>query len=225
MSTNRGRLCSYIVTKDTGLAPNPFWGYCTLAVCTLNHMGVRAHKDDWFIGTQSAVRGSKLIYAMQVSETLDFDDYFKDPRFQAKKPVVNGTPCQRCGDNMYYRDDAGQWRKLASVYHRQKIQIDKDLKYPRVFVAEQEHFYYFGVQAIEIPHEYHELIWKRQGCKWHDSNTVLDFLDWLKYNRTPGIHGEPSDMPKRTQVELVSANGVGNCSCSSVQKEKQACAP
>ena len=26
---------------DTGFAPNPFWGYCTLAVCTPNHMGVQ----------------------------------------------------------------------------------------------------------------------------------------------------------------------------------------
>ena len=31
----------YIAVLDTGLAPNPFWGYCTLAVCTPNHMGIR----------------------------------------------------------------------------------------------------------------------------------------------------------------------------------------
>ena len=35
------RLCSYVVRHDKGLAPNPFWGYCTLAVCTPNHAGVR----------------------------------------------------------------------------------------------------------------------------------------------------------------------------------------
>lgn len=27
------KLFSYIVTHDAGFAPNPFWGYCTLACC------------------------------------------------------------------------------------------------------------------------------------------------------------------------------------------------
>jgi hypothetical protein len=33
------KLRSYIVRVDTGLAPNPFWGFCTLALCTPNHQG------------------------------------------------------------------------------------------------------------------------------------------------------------------------------------------
>ncbi len=222
MST-KVRLCSYVVKKDTGLAPNPFGNYCTLAVCTPNHMGICAREGDWFIGTQSVATGSKLIYAMRVSEVLDFDEYYKDPRFQTKKPVVNGTWYQHCGDNMYYRDDSGQWSKLHSVHHRHKKQIDQDLKYPRVFVA--EHFYYFGDKAIEIPPKYHKLIWKRQGCKWHDTDVVLDFLGWLQDNYTAGVHGEPSDMPKAAQVEIIPANEAGSCSCPADQEERRQCAP
>ena len=40
MSGHKGtsvRLCSYVVKYDTGFAPNPFWGFCTLAACTPNH--------------------------------------------------------------------------------------------------------------------------------------------------------------------------------------------
>ena len=93
------RLCSYVVKWDRGLAPNPFWGYCTLAVCTPNHMGIRAQNGDWFIGTETVERGNKLIFAMRVAEVLRFDQYHSDPRFDTKKPVVNGTWRQRCGDN------------------------------------------------------------------------------------------------------------------------------
>ena len=40
------KLYSYIVVHDAGLAPNPFYGWCTLAVCTPNHMGVKVTKGD-----------------------------------------------------------------------------------------------------------------------------------------------------------------------------------
>jgi hypothetical protein len=50
------KLCSYIIKNDTGFAPNPFWGYCTLAACTPNHMGLHLYPGDWIIGTESVVK-------------------------------------------------------------------------------------------------------------------------------------------------------------------------
>lgn len=76
------RLCSYVVKNDKGLAPNPFWGYCTLALCTPNHMGIKAEKGDWLVGNSSVAKGNKLIFAMQVEEILSFDQYYNDPRFK-----------------------------------------------------------------------------------------------------------------------------------------------
>jgi hypothetical protein len=206
MLIHKVRLCSYVVIKDTGLAPNPFWGYCTLSVCTLNHSGVRAQKGDWFIGTQSASKGSKLVYAMQVSEKLCFDDYYRDPRFQAKKPVINATWHQRCGDNMYYKADTGAWCQHPSLFHREEKKVQQDLKHPFVFIA--EHFYYFGDKALEVPPAFAGLIWGRQGCKWYDGDTVVDFLDWLQRDRVPGIHGEPADIPKHVRARFHSANNT-----------------
>ena len=133
------RLCSYVVKYDTGLAPNPFWGYCTLAVCTPNHMGIRAQKGDWFVGVTTIDRGNKLVFAMQVAEVLSFNRYYTDPRFERKRPVVNGTWRQRCGDNMYYKDDTGAWKRHPSVYHCEPEQIKQDLRHPYVFIA--GHFY------------------------------------------------------------------------------------
>jgi hypothetical protein len=192
------RLYSYIVKWDSGLAPNPFWGYCTLAVCTPNHMGIRAQNGDWIIGTTTVARGSKLVYAMQVSEVLHFDKYYNDPRFEKKKPVKAGTWRQRCGDNLYYCID-GKWEQHPSCFHNDQKTVCKDLKYPFVFIAEPERFYYFGSNTIEIPAKYQDLVLKRQGCKWrHDCEMMKGFLKWLKENFDHGIHGEPCDNPWRT---------------------------
>ena len=98
------------------------------------------------------------------------------------------------------------WRKHPSLFHREKRKIQQDLKHPFVFIA--EHFYYFGDKALEVPPTFAGLIWDRHGCKWYDSDTVVDFLDWLQRDRVPGIHGEPADIPKHAGVRFRSADNT-----------------
>jgi hypothetical protein len=119
------KLYSYIVKTDKGLAPNPFWGYCTLALCTPNHMGVKADQGDWIVGFANAARGNKLVFAMEVLERIHFNDYFTDLRFQRKKPLMTGTWRQRCGDNIYWQD-GDDWCQLDSPYHYSKKDLRKD---------------------------------------------------------------------------------------------------
>jgi Nucleotide modification associated domain 2 len=186
------KLYSYIVKYDTGLAPNPFWGYCTLAVCTPNHMGIKAQIGDWIIGTTPASRGSKLVYAMHVSETLPFEKYYVDVRFEKKKPIVDGSWRERCGDNMYYKSERGQWVQHPNYYHNSPESFKKDIKHPTVFIA--ENFYYFGDKAVAIFPEFQDLIWKRQGIKSNFDIVVVEmFVDWLKENFSSGILGKPND--------------------------------
>ena len=110
---------SYVIEHDFGLAPNPFGRYCTLAVCKLKIRGSSKLKiGDWILGTGSkAIEMStgkkglrkKLIYAMQVTEKITFDDYWSDPRFQYKKPRMNGSRVAMFGDNFYHTDENGNW--------------------------------------------------------------------------------------------------------------------
>ena len=72
---NTPKLYTYIMTVDSGLAPNPFWGYCTLAVCTPNHQGCRAKAGDYIAGFTTKREGYRLIYMMQVCEKLRMDKY------------------------------------------------------------------------------------------------------------------------------------------------------
>src|ERR1039458_1212005 len=90
------KLHSYVVARDYGFAPNPFFGICTLATCKPGIRGV-AQIGDWVVGTGSKARGrdTHIVYAMRVTGAMTFDQYWTDPRFQAKKPdpkrVASGT--------------------------------------------------------------------------------------------------------------------------------------
>lgn len=186
------QLCSYIVKNDAGLAPNPFYGCCTLSVCTPNHMGVRLEPGDWILGTGAQETAGLMNYAMQVSERLHFDDYFNDPRYQSRKPDLNGSWRRRCGDNMYYLGKNGRWRQLPVLRHNSPEARAKDTKHPYSYVARL--YYYFGEAAPPIPSRFVDLIWQRQGCKRsHPEEMVRQFAKWLSDSFKPGQHGLPKD--------------------------------
>lgn len=62
---------SYVIPRDFGFAPNPYFGYCTLATCK---QGIRksAHVGDWIgaFGAASMTIRGRLVSLMLVDETL-----------------------------------------------------------------------------------------------------------------------------------------------------------
>ena len=86
------RLFAYKQTHDSGFAPNPFYGVCTLATCKPR---IRLHKreGDWIAGFTSrklngdAIGEERLVFLMQVAEKIELGNYYTDPRFAAKIPV------------------------------------------------------------------------------------------------------------------------------------------
>src|SRR4030042_6302001 len=196
------RLWSYVIVRDRGLAPNPFWGYCTLALCTPNHQGINADIGDWILGHRDSLTGNKLILLMKVDEKKTFDEYYRDPKYEKKKPVINGTWRQRVGDNMYYLNNKGQYCQHKTEHHNTLEARKKDLKYAyykkMVFISKQ--FFYFGGEMILIPKKYKNLIRKKQGCSSkHDEGIVKCFLDWICKNYEIGRTGDPRDVIKTHQ--------------------------
>jgi Nucleotide modification associated domain 2 len=190
---NESRICSYIMTHDHGLAPNPFYGYCTLAVCTPNHRDAKAVEGDWIIGHLGAPRGYKLVYAVRVDDVLTFDEYFHDRKFINKRPKVDGTWQDRRGDNMYYLDSTGHYQQIPTRFHTERETSERDKKHPRVFVA--SHFYYLGKKAVSIPSEFRSLICHVRQVRWNkDAKVNEDFLGWLRMNFNQDIVlAEPLD--------------------------------
>lgn len=186
------RLCSYTMVHDYGFAPNPFWGFCTLGVCTPNHQGIKLAKGDWILGNSDVKSRNLLIYAMCVSESLNFDAYFHDQRFKKKKPRFDRGWKEASGDNIYYRGTSGRFRQIQTQYHADKQIRKKDEKHPTVFIAKE--FYYFGRSMFRLPAKFQPLMRVGKGCRCnHDPKLVEEFIAWLRNNFTKGIHGDPRD--------------------------------
>jgi hypothetical protein len=181
------KLYSHVITDDTGLAPNPFHGFCTSALCTPSHKNAKLGNGDWLIGNSRRREGNRLVYAMRISEVLRMNDYFQDGRFECKKPKPDGTSIEQCGDNIYFRGGNGQWKRLPSRFHNDRNAFVKDVGDEfagrPVFVA--EHFYYFGRRRVAIPNKFAGVICGGIGI--HDkSDSADDFVTWLEDNHQPG---------------------------------------
>lgn len=84
-------LFAYVMTNDDGSAPNPFHDVCTLALCMPMTRGA-AQPGDYVVGLAGkrlrAGGDWRIIYAMQVSEAMTFEEYRLDPRFRDKDDNV-----------------------------------------------------------------------------------------------------------------------------------------
>lgn len=191
---------SYKLTHDFGLAPNPFGGYCTLAVCK-PHIRNNTHLEvgDWIFGTSGKqLKGLHyLIYAMRVEEKLTFEKYWVDPRFQYKKPIMNGSLVQIYGDNFYYKED-GEWLQLNSAHSlKNGIQNPKHTKndVKGKFVLLSREFYYFGEEAFHIPQKFLAISCgaKIRGFRRKSipQKIAKQFVIWLQKNYESGVYGDP----------------------------------
>lgn len=198
------KLYSYVVARDFGFAPNPFYGFCTLATCK---PVIRrcAKVGDWILGTGSKTRGCQghIVFVMRVTEFMSFNDYWLDPRFKQKKPNLRGSKKQAFGDNIYYRDDdTDEWCQLDS-HHRHRDgtpnrkNIDTDTQTDSVLISDD--YIYWGGEGPEIPAKYRnfcgfDLCQAGRGYKCHfPDNMVNDFVDWIRSLREQGYCGTPLD--------------------------------
>lgn len=197
---------SYKIEHDYGLAPNPFGGYCTLAVCKGQiRANARLSIGDWVIGTGSRalenISGKSqlhhLIFAMQVEEKISFDEYWTDDRFQYKKPVINGTLVQLYGDNFYHKNqEKGEWIQENSAHSLpdgscNTNHLKRDTNSENVLISQT--FYYFGDKAPLIPDEYLEVCSEGRNIKsvGIPKDTADAFINWLTQNFEKGVHGDP----------------------------------
>jgi Nucleotide modification associated domain 2 len=139
---------------------------------------------------------------MRISDVLDFDAYYRDGRFAEKKASNRGWR-ERCGDNIYFRNEDGDWIQGVAFSHTSPESIEQDTRNPRVFVS--DHFYYFGEAAPEMPVIYRSLLQTRQGCTYHEGEVVDSFIAWLQKEHTPGVLGAPRDRNENVGNECVVA--------------------
>ena len=196
------RLYSYVVARDFGFAPNPFYGTCTLATCkpTIRRCALIG---DWIVGTgpKSKGRGGHLVYAMKVDETLSFDEYWLDPRFQRKRPSRDGSYKQAFGDNIYHQTADRTWSQSDSHHSYDDGSINprnvrNDTQTPRVLLSKT--YGYWGGSGPAIPREFRDPpdldICAGRGHHVNFSKERVEgFISWLHSVGLRGYVSEPME--------------------------------
>jgi hypothetical protein len=200
------RIYSYVVRYDSGFAPNPFYGYCTLATCKPN-IRHRAQLGDWVVGSasdgRSVRRGGHLVYAMRVTETMTFDVYAVDARFVSKIPFRMGSRKQSCGDNIYFRDTpASAWCQRDSFHSKadgsiQQQHVARDTGVNRVLISDD--FIYYGGTGPSFPRRLRDRD-RRPLCKsgigqscFDDPQLMHDLEQWVRSFEGRGYQGPPQE--------------------------------
>lgn len=206
------KLFSYVVARDYGFAPNPFYGWCTLATCKPK-IRKAAGVGDWVIGTGAKGKyglAGHLIFAMRVEETCDFDPYWADSRFSAKKPVLNGSLKQIYGDNIYHREQ-GRWKQEDSHHSHADGQsnrhnVKRDTSADRVLISQR--FVYFGENAPAVPKCFRpygptgeEICSPGQGHRVLSEKLAKAFELWLAQRGKRGLQGMPLEFKKHQRAE------------------------
>ena len=202
MDKRQPTLFSYILTTDSGFAPNPFGGICTLA-CSTPNIRRNANLGDWIIGTTPSPDKGKLVFAMRVDRGLTFEMYWDFPEYECKKPNKNNG----CGDNIYKMGTDGQLVQVKNLFHG-KENVKSDTSINRVLISKT--FYYFGKEAIDIPNKLNSIVHTRQGHTTFkpvpESSNKRDivplFLNWLQENFKEGIHGEPAHVKAKCKLPV-----------------------
>ena len=196
------RLFSYVVARDYGFAPNPFFGVCTLATCKPIIRSV-ASVGDWIIGTGSSQQNRRgfLVYAMRITETMTFNEYWEDERFRRKRPNLRGSKKQAFGDNIYFKDDLGHWHQQDS-HHSYKdgapnpYNTQKDTQTDRIFLSTD--FAYWGGSCPEIPPKFRnyngfDICAGRNHKSQFPEGLVNELVGWFRSLDVNGYEGAPLD--------------------------------
>jgi hypothetical protein len=179
---NKTRLFSYVVEHDTGEAPNPYFGFCTLCLCKYRNSPKKprnivelAEEGDWVIGTGGAnlrksAGNGKLVYAMRVEKKITLEKYYGTRTYARKRPSPNGSFAHQRGDN----------EPPKNSFERKER-----------FVLISWHFYYFGEDAKTIPLSKRTQVEKRgPGFRYLNEGCARWFERWIKRFKR-GKHGEP----------------------------------
>jgi hypothetical protein len=189
------RLFSYCIPFDDGAAPNPFWGVCTLNICK-PVIRRNAKKGDWIVGTGSKKFGfeNKVVYAMEITETLTMLQYYNYCKAELPKKIPNWrSRCykERIGDCIYdfSIEPAGILKSVHNEANRQR-----DLG--GLFTLLSDHFYYFGDKPESLPEHLLQIVKQGQGHKSTANQPYFyEFVDWIVTQKKAKnkIYSEPND--------------------------------
>ena len=201
------KLYSYIITRDYGFAPNPFYGYCTLATCKpiIRHS---ANIGDVIVGLGSGAKDSpfknKVIYSMIVKEKMTYDQYWNDCRFWCKRPYMYGSKKQMYGDNIYHTDEKThiifQEDSHHSLENGETNYENYNRDVPGKYVLVSDEYWYWGGNPVELPIDFIEIANVQRNHIIKDNKEFIEkYLEWLRCFSEQGYINKPYKFSKPFQ--------------------------
>jgi Nucleotide modification associated domain 2 len=176
-------LFSYCIRHDTGAAPNPFWGVCTLVICKPKIRSA-ARVGDWVVGTgsRSSPAGDasgRLVFAMRVSQQLTMAEYdtFAQTTCSGKLPDLgHPDPRRHVGDALYdFSTDPPTLRPGVHIEGNRKTDLGGR------YALLSDHFLYFGSRPCCLPDGLLPIARQRPGHQSRANTPLRDaFVEWLE---------------------------------------------
>ncbi len=186
-------LC-YVVTHDTGFAPNPYGGFLTLATCKPRIRRI-ARPGEAIVGTGSvkSIGADRVVYAAEVARVVPIGLYGREAAYAVKRPKARGDWWEKDGDNLYAYD-GDRVLVRASRHHPRSDESfrDHDLSGRNVLICDR--FWYFGRSAPRLPVALHGIVKRGPHHKrTSDPDLIAALHAWLRgFNQ--GIHDYPAMM-------------------------------
>ena len=189
-------LYSYIVRHDSGFAPNPFYGFCTLACCKPN-IRRTAQEGDYVVGL--GPKGSHVVYAMRVTRVVGLNDYWE--QFPVKRPDVKANGVKAVGDNIYrikakvkvdgddiyHRDNVDNWSQERSQHS--KYDKGADIGGRNALISRD--FVYWGGKGEPLPSNLKGIVGGRGHRSTANKRFIAPFIKWFEAQEK-GRLGEPT---------------------------------
>lgn len=164
-------------------------------------------------------RGGYLVYAMEISEILETNQYWEDPRFECKKPDMHHNWVTASGDNIYEPIGPSKWNQLNSYHSMRDGQQHakhtiRDTGVTRVLIS--DYYIYYGGSGPKLPDKFlpeGEMVLCHAGPSYRrfwDEKTIKEFIDWLRARGHHGYEGKPWDwIHRRKCQQLFRTRGKG----------------
>ena len=152
---------------------------------------------DYVLGTGSAERklAGRVVFLMRVDEIITFDQYWSDPRFARKIPVMNGSLQQRFGDNIYHHEN-GEWVQVDSRHSQIGSRPNpKNLKRDtgrtdRVLIGMD--YIYWGGDGPQVPARLNRFVHRSPAHRaFFSEDEIRRFLRWIATLRQSGLISDP----------------------------------
>lgn len=211
MRTETTRLFTYKVASDTGSAPNPYCGVCTLAL-SVPRIRQEAEPGDLVVGFGCRAAADpdeefRVVHVMQVDEVVSWPHYIAMCRAALPGKIPGpGAPERYAGDCIYPLEVGRVGRiPLASLSGHDASSYPKDVEAgANVLMARR--FWYFGAgdrHRLVVPDTLRELSPAGQGHQSRKNTCLLPgFVAWFnaeigRLALAPGVHGTPKDARPR----------------------------